>query len=289
MASTFRTSKSVQLSPFRYPGGKSWLCHFACEWTNLIAQKPDIFIEPFCGGGSVGLFIAANEFANEVLLVEKDPHIAAVWKTILSSDCIWLVDQILEFRMNQKNINEIVHTKFQKTRELAFQTILKNRISRSGIIAHGAGRVKIGEEGRGLSSRWYPETLAHRIANINSLKKSITFKQGDAYEIIPKFKNKKRSAMYIDPPYISEANSAGKRLYNHWDINFSELIDHLESYSGNYLLSYENSTVAKKSLISNQIPHFSFSVPTGTNLVKSEIIASSSFTKNYFLKDLSFV
>jgi len=45
------------------------------------------------------------------------------------------------------------------TRDLAFQTILRNRVNRGGILVDGAGRVKHGENGKGLTSRWYPETL----------------------------------------------------------------------------------------------------------------------------------
>lgn len=41
----------------------------------------------------------------------------------------------------------------------AFQTILRNRINRGGILAPGAGRIKNGESGKGKKSRWYPDTL----------------------------------------------------------------------------------------------------------------------------------
>jgi len=40
---------------------------------------------------------------------------------------------------------------------------VKNRVNRGGILAPGAGMIKQGEKGKGLKSRWYPETLKRRI------------------------------------------------------------------------------------------------------------------------------
>jgi hypothetical protein len=42
---------------------------------------------------------------------------------------------------------------------LAFATIIKNRVNRGGILANGASFIKNGENGKGITSRWYPETL----------------------------------------------------------------------------------------------------------------------------------
>jgi DNA adenine methylase len=42
---------------------------------------------------------------------------------------------------------------------LAFATIIKNRVNRGGILANGACFIKNGGNGKGITSRWYAETL----------------------------------------------------------------------------------------------------------------------------------
>jgi DNA adenine methylase len=41
-------------SPFRYPGGKTWLVPLARKWWKSLERKPKLLIEPFAGGGIIG-------------------------------------------------------------------------------------------------------------------------------------------------------------------------------------------------------------------------------------------
>src|SRR5712671_8236811 len=45
-------------SPFRYPGGKTWLVPYVRQWLSSRAPKPEELIEPFAGGAIVGLTVA---------------------------------------------------------------------------------------------------------------------------------------------------------------------------------------------------------------------------------------
>jgi DNA adenine methylase len=60
----------------------------------------------------------------------------------------------------------------------AFATIIKNRVNRGGILANGASFIKNGENGKGITSRWYPETLRRRILAIAQVKDKIDFIEG---------------------------------------------------------------------------------------------------------------
>ena len=44
-----------QRSPFRYPGGKTWLIPQIRAWLGSLPERPAEFIEPFSGGGSFPL------------------------------------------------------------------------------------------------------------------------------------------------------------------------------------------------------------------------------------------
>ena len=50
--------------------------------------------------------------------------------------------------------------------------LLRNRVSRGGILAKGASVMKQGENGHGIASRWYADTLAARIRTIGKLRRA---------------------------------------------------------------------------------------------------------------------
>lgn len=62
-------------------------------------------------------------------------------------------------------------------------------------MAEGAGLVKTGENGRGLNSRWYPETLARRIQEISGLRERFSFVEGDAFEVVRRYADEESSRM----------------------------------------------------------------------------------------------
>lgn len=57
-------------------------------------------------------------------------------------------------------------------------------MNRSGILAHGAGLVKVGEGGQGLAQRPYPQTLAGRISVLPAHRHRVRVTRGDAPEIL---------------------------------------------------------------------------------------------------------
>jgi len=57
---------------------------------------------PFAGGGIVGLTAGFEGLAQHVVLVERDPNVAAVWHAILGGQAKWLADQILNFDLTRE-------------------------------------------------------------------------------------------------------------------------------------------------------------------------------------------
>jgi len=97
-----------QLSPFRYPGGKTWFIPRLNKWMRSLHFTPEIFIEPFAGGGIVSLTVANENLADHVIMVEIDDEIAAVWKTIFYGDVNWLINKIVSFDMTVDNVNQVL-------------------------------------------------------------------------------------------------------------------------------------------------------------------------------------
>ena len=225
-----------QRSPFRYPGGKTWLIPTVRQWLKQDNRPVPLLVEPFAGGGIVGLTAAAEELAQQVLMTELDPEIAAVWQTIFSEDNQWLADSILNYNLTLDNAKADIEKLDKATRDVAFSTILKNRIYHGGIIAKGSGPLKKGENGKGIASRWYPQTLYDRITAIQPFRDRMSFRIDDALAILEEYRNSEDCYFFIDPPYTV----AGKRLYTFYDLDHAKLFEYVSMLRGRFMLTYDD-------------------------------------------------
>lgn len=226
-----------QRSPFRYPGGKTWLVPQIRLWLAACRQPIRRLVEPFAGGGIVSLTAVMEGFVEEAVLVERDPNVAAVWQVMVDDDAEWLAAAIEDLDFTELTVRSLLARDPDSLRDRALQTIIRNRVSRGGILAPGAGIVKRGENGRGLSSRWYPTTLARRIRAIGSVRHRLTVACDDGMDYIARYRNDSETAFFIDPPYPV----AGRRLYAVNCIDHERLFDMVSAVSGDYLLTYDDS------------------------------------------------
>jgi DNA adenine methylase len=173
-------------------------------------------------------------------MVELDDQVAAVWHTILRGDVQWLVERIVSFELTPQSIREVLSQVPRSMEEKAFQTILRNRINHGGILAPGAGVFKYGESGRGLKSRWYPQTLKQRILLVAAMKDRITFVEGDGLKVLREKAAQQETVFFIDPPYTAGGKNAGRRLYTHSVIDHEELFHIASSLAGDFLMTYED-------------------------------------------------
>jgi DNA adenine methylase len=107
-------------------------------------------------------------------------------------------------------------------------------------LAKGSGLIKYGENGKGLHSRWYPQTIARRIGHIRTLRDKITFLQGDGLEVIDANINN-GSVFFLDPPYTAGGKKSGSRLYNHHELDQSFLFLLCNNIS-HFLMTYDVSS-----------------------------------------------
>lgn len=229
-----------QRSPFRYPGGKTWLIPRIRRWLLSRNPRPEELVEPFCGGGIVGLTVAFEHLAEHVTMVEMDKGLAAVWQTILEDPARaeQLAEMIVGFDLTMENVRTVLDAAPKDKLERAFRIILKNRVNRGGILAPGTGLIKEGEKGKGLGSRWYPDTLAKRIRAIADprVRERIVFVHGDGFKAVEQHSNNPSVAFFIDPPYTV----AGKRLYNHGEVDHNALFGLVAELAGDFLMTYDN-------------------------------------------------
>lgn len=261
-----------QRSPFRYPGGKTWLVPVVRKW---LKQSKDVkvLIEPFTGGGIVSLSAAFENLADQIVMVELDREVAAVWEVIINGDHTWLADKVYSFDLNTENANLILKKEDKTIEEQAFSTILKNRIFHGGIITKGAGLIKNGENGKGLKSRWYPKTLRDRILAVGNVKSKMRFINGDAFTELDKIKNDSNTFSFIDPPYTV----AGKRLYTHFEIDHDALFYLATQLKGKFMLTYDDSEEIRELAKKYNLDFRTIPMKTTHHIQKNELIISDNF------------
>jgi DNA adenine methylase len=261
-----------QRSPFRYPGGKTWLIPTVRHWLKQ-DKSARLLIEPFTGGGIVSLTAAFERLADHIVMVEKDDEIAAVWKVILNEKNKWLADKILSFDLTYDNIKAELEKPDKPLHEVAFCTILKNRVFHGGILAKGSGMIKNGENGKGIASRWYPKTLHDRIRAIEFIKNKIDFIEGDAFEVIEQNVNDTLAFFFIDTPYTI----AGKRLYNYFEVDHEKLFRLTAQIKGKFMLTYDDTEEIRRLAEKYEFKHRTVPMKTTHHWEKNEIIISDNF------------
>ena len=224
-------------SPLRYPGGKTWLIPHVRAWLDL-DTKPRVLFEPFCGGGIVSLTATMEDLCERAVLAELDRDVAAFWHAALrhTDD---LCKRIRDFDPSRENVRAL---QFQSPASLVdhgFRTLVLNRTRRGGILAQGASLLNAGENGKGLASRWYAQTIVDRLFNIKQHEPRITFVEGDGLKLLESMAHAEGVAVFVDPPYTAGGKRAGQRLYAHHEVDHSRIFEVLADSNADFLMTYE--------------------------------------------------
>lgn len=239
-----RILKAPHYSPFRYPGGKTWLVPRLRGWLTTQSTRPgrpERIIEPFAGGGTASLVAILENYVDQAILSELDPRIAAVWQAILS-DGPELSERILGFSMTEASVDAVLTSTASTCLDRAFQTIILNRVQHGGRMSPGSGRLRFGDRGKGVLSRWYPETLSVRIRRIYAHRDRIQFIEGDGLALIGAQTADPGALFFVDPPYTvgGTGKNAGRKLYAHHELDHARLFELMRQVRGAFLMTYDD-------------------------------------------------
>lgn len=204
-------------------------------------MRPRVLVDPFLGGGSIPLSVLREGLSEKLVLREIDEEVSSVWQCIFGGHHEALCRKILSFEISREAVIRELRKRTSAIPDRAFRTILKNRTYRGGILARGASLMKAGENGRGVESRWYPETLVRRIRSVAECRRAVDFRCGQGFEAIQAFANDPQAAFFIDPPYTAgNGKRAGKRLYTHSQLDHVELFKLMAGCAGPFLMTYDD-------------------------------------------------
>jgi len=206
------------LSPLRYPGSKRKLIPYLKAVLEANQVEPSLLVEPFAGGASVSLQLAADDPGLTIALSDADPLVAAFWKCVFF-DTKWLVDAIDSLKISLASWDRYKSSHPRSTRDRALKCLFLNRTSFSGIIATTGGPLG----GRSRSSQYpiacrFPKiTIIKRILQASTLADRVAFVRAcdwaESLAMLPTLTPASRPGrvfVYLDPPFYAKA----ERLYN---------------------------------------------------------------------------
>jgi len=244
LASSF--IESEVLSPLRYPGGKRRLAPLIHHLLSANEYFPDLTVEPFAGGASVGLHLLTHGVTSRLGLADLDELVAAFWQTVFF-DSAWLAAEIDKVEVTVAQWDEFRNSAASSTRAKALKCLFLNRTSFSGILFPGAGPIggRMQQSKYKIDCRFNRAALIGRILKLAKLADRIAFIENcgweEAFNLVESATENMTSEepfLYLDPPFFSKAD----KLYRHSFVatDHEALRNRLGQTALPWLLSYDS-------------------------------------------------
>ena len=237
------------MSFFRYPGGKTKLKkQIVFRLKQLMDVSGTRYIEPFFGGGSVGLTLLKNDpNIKKIWINDKDIGIASLWTALIRYPEDFK-DAIRNFKPSVESFNNIKKELIElnvmpkqrnKIVDIGAKKLQIHQISYSGLGTKSGGPLG-GEKQKSeykIDCRWSPDYLRKKIRSIHTLLKDrakCTCK--DFEEVV--LDTTENALIYLDPPYYVEGNKLYQCGFTNDD--HQRLMKTLQKSKMPWILSYDD-------------------------------------------------
>jgi DNA adenine methylase len=234
--------QATGLTPLDYPGSKAWLVPTIASW--LTENGRATFVEPFAGGAAIALAVAHLRLADEVVLVEKDPDVAAFWSTVIndSKGIAYLVDQCESLPVTKEAVTKWLTLKPKNVRERAFRRLVQSHFIFNAITRPDNAELLC----RGRIDRWNPTRIIMRLLLLKHLRSRLRFIEGDALKYVKQHGSSSGTVWFFDPPYASFGHGKD-RLYQTPAVPMHPLFAAIANVKGPWIMSNENSWLVRES------------------------------------------
>ena len=220
LTGTHVTLRNNSLSPLRYAGSKRKMLPAIRQLIVDNVPRPQLFVEPFCGGASVSLGLLEADAVERVVLADLDPLVGAFWEAA-TRDTDQLIKAMRREPVTVENWDRFRNYRPTSTLRRALKCLFLNRTTFSGIIGGNAG--PIGGRSQAnyrIDARFDKDSIAERIHNVGRLYRSgrilgaftsgwqDTLRRVSDVAAVEGLSSEARLA-YLDPPYVKKAG----RLY----------------------------------------------------------------------------
>lgn len=208
------------------------------------------YCEPYVGGGSVAIYVARLRPGMRIVLNDKDPLIASMWRVIVGGksglkDLIGLLDTNPSVELWRKIQQSDPTTDVER----AFKAIFLNRTTHHGRIEGSSPIGGFGqEEGKKwrIDCRYKPQLIAATLIRYNSLLagRAEVFCE-DALEVMSEREN---MPMFLDPPYFVGDKTKSCLYRINMTANEHEKLAEFLVRCRKWLITYDDSDNTRKEL-----------------------------------------
>ena len=254
-----------QTTLLRYIGGKSLFAHEITPYIKV--PYTGVYVEPFVGGGSVGIAVASTTAYKNIRVIfnDFDPDVANFWRHVINPDTAevkLLLERVRAIRPTLELHKQMKASNPTDLSERAFRFWFLNRTSHAASFnKRPLGGQKQKNPDSDIASRFKPDLLIPEFIRVRRILLGRTEVYNEDFGVIMA-KAQSDWATYFDPPYYDR---------NLYDVSFSP-DDHKRLHSilmttpADWVLSYqEHETVLE--LYKNASIHV---VPTNHNMHKRE-------------------
>jgi DNA adenine methylase len=201
--------------------------------------RPTRYAEAFAGGAGVGLRLLFDEYADEIVLNDLNPGIAAFWRCLFSEP-----DALLERLAacqptveSWRDQHAVYRAATANDADLGFATFFLNRTNRSGILsARPIGGLD--QTGRwGISARFDKDALATRIRRLATYASRVTVCEEDGVAFLERHLGHDDVFVYADPPYLVQGDDLYMDTFTWAD--HQRLSELLKGHDDGWFLTYD--------------------------------------------------
>ncbi len=201
------------LSPLRYPGGKTQIYPLVKEIISNNDLLGETYIEPFAGGAGLAIKLLLNNDVKRIIINDLDFAIYSIWYCILNytDDFCQKIEEV-DISVNEwDNQRKVYFSHTESIFDMGFSAFYLNRTNRSGVIKGGiiGGREQTGSYK--INARFNKKALIEKIKNIAQKKDKIVITNLDAIDFLSNgvLNHYYKTFINFDPPYVVK----GSQLY----------------------------------------------------------------------------
>ena len=261
------------ISPLRYPGGKTRACKILDEILNKYfnLNEFDIILSPFFGGGSFEFYLQ-NSYNKKIIANDKFIPLYNFWNQI-KNDKMKLYDElknIINVKKEdfQEYRNEIMNLNNDMLKQAKLYFII-NRCSFSGATLSGG----FSEE---ASKKRFTDSSKDKIKNLNLTDFKIY--NYDFEKFIDNYYIENKTIIFLDPPYYLEEKSKlyGKNGDMHEEFDHQKLFDVIKNKK-NWIMTYNDCEYIKKLYSKFLILSVNWSYGMNKSKKSSEIVIINNY------------
>ena len=223
-------------------------------------SRKDTYIEPFFGGGSIGLKVLKEHSIKKILINDKDVGIASLWTAVIKYPNE-LKERIKSFKPSTEAFYQLKEeltglSSVDYSKEVVIDRGLKklaiHQISYSGLGTMSGGPLGGKEQSSDykIDCRWSPSYVCKEVDLVHGMFGRVDVIGGvchcsDFEDILENLENdKENNIYYLDPPYYVKGDSLYQCSLSESD--HKRLAKAIKKLEGEWILSYDDCKEIRK-------------------------------------------